>query len=194
MMLEPMGLAAGPVVPTREWRELYAALDCARGRRDPPFYTASVREFEAAGRAAIGSAPVGLHGTAAWLAGRSARRPMSAGAIDAAKEPHPAGHPGALAAADQGPHHAERATGLGTAGRPAAGRKQRRPALRRHGMSARRGATRTASGSKGVRVQFRASLEQDLEAMASSSGPRHRHHAGGAGGQGTAFRRCISPT
>ena len=28
MLLEPMGLAAGPVVPTREWRELYAALDC----------------------------------------------------------------------------------------------------------------------------------------------------------------------
>ena len=28
-MLEPLGLAAGPVVPTREWRELYAALDCA---------------------------------------------------------------------------------------------------------------------------------------------------------------------
>ncbi|NBU26400.1 MAG: chlorophyllide reductase subunit Y, partial [Gammaproteobacteria bacterium] len=29
MLLEPMGLAAGQVVPTREWRELYAALDCA---------------------------------------------------------------------------------------------------------------------------------------------------------------------
>ena len=29
MLLEPLGLAAGPVVPTREWRELYAALDCA---------------------------------------------------------------------------------------------------------------------------------------------------------------------
>ncbi|MFU8765454.1 MAG: nitrogenase component 1, partial [Haliea sp.] len=27
-LLAPMGLAAGPVVPTREWRELYAALDC----------------------------------------------------------------------------------------------------------------------------------------------------------------------
>ncbi|MEO1202137.1 MAG: nitrogenase component 1, partial [Pseudomonadota bacterium] len=26
-LLEPLGLAAGPVVPTREWRELYAALD-----------------------------------------------------------------------------------------------------------------------------------------------------------------------
>ena len=27
-MLDPMGLAAGPVLPAREWRELYAALDC----------------------------------------------------------------------------------------------------------------------------------------------------------------------
>jgi chlorophyllide a reductase subunit Y len=50
MLLEPMGLAAGPVVPTREWRELYAALDCAAVAAIHPFYTASVREFEAAGR------------------------------------------------------------------------------------------------------------------------------------------------
>ena len=57
MMLEPMGLAAGPVVPTREWRELYAALDCAAVAAIHPFYTASVREFEAAGRQVIGSAP-----------------------------------------------------------------------------------------------------------------------------------------
>ncbi|MBV6657596.1 MAG: chlorophyllide reductase subunit Y, partial [Devosiaceae bacterium] len=28
-LLAPLGLAAGPVVPTREWRELYSALDCA---------------------------------------------------------------------------------------------------------------------------------------------------------------------
>ena len=41
MMLEPMGLAAGPVVPTREWRELYAALDCAAVAAIHPFYTAS---------------------------------------------------------------------------------------------------------------------------------------------------------
>jgi hypothetical protein len=59
-MLEPMGLAAGPVVPTREWRELYAALDCAAVAAIHPFYTASVREFEAAGRKVIGSAPVGV--------------------------------------------------------------------------------------------------------------------------------------
>ncbi len=66
-MLEPMGLAAGPVVPTREWRELYAALDCAVVAAIHPFYTASVREFEAAGRKVVGSAPVGRDGTAAWL-------------------------------------------------------------------------------------------------------------------------------
>ncbi len=67
MMLEPLGLAAGPVVPTREWRELYAALDCAAVAAIHPFYTASVREFTAAGRTVVGSAPVGRDGTAAWL-------------------------------------------------------------------------------------------------------------------------------
>src|SRR5664279_1189770 len=59
MMLEPMGLAAGPVVPTREWRELYAALDCAAVAAIHPHYIASFREFEAAGRGMVGSAPVG---------------------------------------------------------------------------------------------------------------------------------------
>jgi chlorophyllide a reductase subunit Y len=67
-MLEPLGLAAGPVVPTREWRELYSALDCAAVAAIHPFYTASIREFEAAGRPVVGSAPVGYEGTADWLA------------------------------------------------------------------------------------------------------------------------------
>jgi chlorophyllide a reductase subunit Y len=66
-MLEPLGLAVGPTVPTREWRELYAALDCAVVAAIHPFYTASIREFEHAGRPIIGSAPVGADGTAAWL-------------------------------------------------------------------------------------------------------------------------------
>ena len=66
-MLEPMGLAAGPVVPTREWRELYGALDCAAIAAIHPFYSASVREFELAGRPIVGSAPVGVEGTTAWL-------------------------------------------------------------------------------------------------------------------------------
>jgi chlorophyllide a reductase subunit Y len=66
-MLAPMGLAVGPVVPCREWRELYAALDCSAAAAIHPFYTASVREFQAAGRPVVGSAPVGHDGTAAWL-------------------------------------------------------------------------------------------------------------------------------
>jgi chlorophyllide a reductase subunit Y len=56
-MLAPMGLAAGPVVPAREWRELYAALDCGAVAAIHPFYTAAVREFQAAGRPVVGSAP-----------------------------------------------------------------------------------------------------------------------------------------
>jgi chlorophyllide a reductase subunit Y len=68
MLLEPLGLAAGPVVPTREWRELYGALDCVAAAAIHPFYTATVREFEAAGRPIVGSAPVGYDGTATWLA------------------------------------------------------------------------------------------------------------------------------
>jgi chlorophyllide a reductase subunit Y len=67
-MLAPMGLAAGPVVPCREWRELYAALDCGVAAAIHPFYTAAIREFETAGRPVVGSAPVGREGTAAWLA------------------------------------------------------------------------------------------------------------------------------
>jgi len=66
-MLAPMGMAAGPVVPCREWRELYAALDCGVAAAIHPFYTAAIREFEAAGRPVVGSAPVGREGTAAWL-------------------------------------------------------------------------------------------------------------------------------
>jgi chlorophyllide a reductase subunit Y len=67
-MLAPLGLAAGPVVPCREWRELYSALDCGAVAAIHPFYTAAIREFQAAGRKIVGSAPVGHDGTAAWLA------------------------------------------------------------------------------------------------------------------------------
>ncbi|MEM1345341.1 MAG: chlorophyllide a reductase subunit Y [Pseudomonadota bacterium] len=66
-MLRPMGLSAGPVVPTREWRELYAALDSACIAAIHPFYTASVRVFQRAGRPVVGSAPAGRDGTDAWL-------------------------------------------------------------------------------------------------------------------------------
>ncbi len=66
-MLKPMGLGVGPQVPCREWRDQYAALDCAAAAAVHPFYTASVREFRNAGRPVVGSGPVGVEGTMAWL-------------------------------------------------------------------------------------------------------------------------------
>jgi len=85
MLLEPLGLAAGPVVPTREWRELYAALDCAAVAAIHPFYTAVAREFDAAGRKVVGSAPVGRDGTAAWLEAIGAACNVEQTKIEAAK-------------------------------------------------------------------------------------------------------------
>jgi chlorophyllide a reductase subunit Y len=97
-MLEPLGLAAGPVVPTREWRELYAALDCATVAAIHPFYTASLREFAAAGRPIVGSAPVGRDGTAAWLDAIGASCNVAQDKIDAAKNRFLPAIAGALAA------------------------------------------------------------------------------------------------
>ena len=84
-MLEPMDLAAGPVVPTREWRELYGALDCAVVAAIHPFYSASVREFELAGRPIVGSAPVGVEGAAAWLESIGKACGVPGARVDAAK-------------------------------------------------------------------------------------------------------------
>lgn len=85
MMLEPLGLAAGPVVPTREWRELYSALDCAAVAAIHPFYKASIREFESAGRTIVGSAPVGYEGTASWLESIGRACNVAEAAIQSAK-------------------------------------------------------------------------------------------------------------
>jgi chlorophyllide a reductase subunit Y len=85
-MLEPMGLAAGPVVPTREWRELYTALEGSVIAAIHPFYTASVREFEVAGRPVVGSAPVGRDGTDAWLNAVGAAAGVGRDRIEKAKQ------------------------------------------------------------------------------------------------------------
>ena len=49
------------------------------------FYTASVREFEAAGRTVVGSAPVGVDGTAAWLDAIGHACGIAQAVVDAAK-------------------------------------------------------------------------------------------------------------
>jgi chlorophyllide a reductase subunit Y len=98
MLLAPLGLAAGPVVPTREWRELYGALDCAAVAAIHPFYTASIREFQTAGRPIVGSAPVGVDGTAAWLDAIGAACGIAADKVAAAKNQFLPAIRGALAA------------------------------------------------------------------------------------------------
>lgn len=84
-LLSPMGLAVAPQLPSREWRDLYAALDCVAAAAIHPFYVASVREFRAAGRPVVGSGPVGVEGTAAWLDAIGKAAGVPAARIDAAK-------------------------------------------------------------------------------------------------------------
>ena len=169
MMLEPMGLAAGPVVPTREWRELYAALDCSAVAALHPFYTASLREFEAAGRPIVGSAPVGHDGTEAWLQAIGEATNTAQAQIDAAKNRMLPAIKGALAKMPikgritlSGYEGSELLVGrlLVESGAD----------LRYVGSACPRTAWNEADlqwlQAKGVQVQFRASLEQDLAALA----------------------------
>jgi len=167
-MLNLLDLAAGPMVPTREWRELYGALDCAAVAAIHPFYTACVREFEAAGRTVIGSAPVGVEGTAAWLEQIAVVCNVGASKLDAAKAKLLPAIKGALSAA---PIKA-RVTLSGYEGSELiVGRLlvESGADLRYVGTACPR--TRFSDAdcnwleSRGVHVQYRASLEQDLAAM-----------------------------
>ncbi len=168
MMLEPLGLAAGPVVPTREWRELYAALDCAVVAAIHPFYTASFREFSAAGRPIVGWAPVGTDGTAAWLEAIGAACGIAGDKVAAAKNRMLPAVAGALARAPiKG-----RITLSGYEGSELLVARL----LVESGADVRYVGTacprtewsdpdRAWLEAKGVQVQYRASLEQDIAAM-----------------------------
>jgi chlorophyllide a reductase subunit Y len=167
-LLEPMGLAAGPVVPTREWRELYSALDCAAVAAIHPFYTASFREFEAAGRPITGSAPVGVDGTAAWLEAIGKIANVSDKQIEAAKQAALPAVTGALS----GKPIKGRITVSGYEGSELlvarllieAGAEV--PYVGTACAKSRFSETdREWLAAKGVHVEFRASLEQDLAAM-----------------------------
>jgi chlorophyllide a reductase subunit Y len=63
-----------------------------------PFYTSAIREFQAAGRTIIGSAPVGYDGTAAWLSAIGAAYGVAADQIAAAQNAFLPAIKGALAA------------------------------------------------------------------------------------------------
>jgi chlorophyllide a reductase subunit Y len=168
MLLEPMGLAAGPVVPTREWRELYAALGGSVVAAIHPFYTASVREFQAAGRPVVGSAPVGVDGTAEWLRAVGEAAGVGAQRIGQAQQRALPAIKAALAAKPirgritlSGYEGSELLVGrlLVESGAD----------LRYVGSACPRTPWAEADAqwlqSRGVQVRFRASLEQDLDAM-----------------------------
>lgn len=167
-LLEPAGLAVGPAVPCREWRELYAALDCVVAAAVHPFYRSAVRELEAAGRPIVPSAPVGVEGTAAWLEaiGRAASVPSAriGAALDRALPPLVAaladhridatvtvsGYEGSeLLVARLLVEAGARVPYVGTACPQTPWSEPDRDWLR----------------ARGVVVQYRASLEQDLAAM-----------------------------
>ncbi len=168
MMLEPMGLAAGPVVPTREWRELYTALDCAVVAAIHPFYVASFREFEYAGRPIVGSAPVGYEGTESWLEHIGQTAGVARADIDAAKN---RALPAIKAALAKMPIKG-RITMSGYEGSELLVARllvESGADLRYVGSACPKTAYNEADlqwlQAKGVRVQFRASLEHDLQAM-----------------------------
>jgi 3,8-divinyl chlorophyllide a/chlorophyllide a reductase subunit Y len=168
MMLAPLGLSAGPVVPTREWRELYAALDCAAVAAIHPFYTASFREFEYAGRTIIGSAPVGHDGTAEWLRNIGEACSVSAEKIATAQNAVLPAIRGALAAKPiKG-----RITMSGYEGSELLVARllvESGADLRYVGTACPKttwsAIDREWLESRGVHVQYRASLEQDLSAI-----------------------------
>ncbi|MFN7178861.1 chlorophyllide a reductase subunit Y [Hyphomonas sp.] len=167
-MLEPLGLAAGAVVPTREWRELYTALDGVVVAAIHPFYTASIREFEAAGRPIVGSAPVGLDGTDAWLKAIGDAANVPPARVDAARSIFRQ----AISAAIASKPIRGRITLSGYEGsellvarlliESGADVRYVGTALPRTRWS---DPDREWLESRGIQVQFRASLEQDLAAM-----------------------------
>jgi chlorophyllide a reductase subunit Y len=169
-MLAPMGLSVAPQCPAREWRDLYASLDCVAVAAIHPFYTASIREFVAAGRPIVGSAPVGVDGTAAWLEAIGRAANVSFDKIDAAKA---RALPAIKAALEANPIRA-RITVSGYEGSELLVAR----ALIEAGAEVPYVGTacprtewsdpdREWLAARGTHVQFRASLEQDLAAMRS---------------------------
>ena len=168
-LLAPLGLAVAPQVPAREWRDLYAALDSRVVAAIHPFYTSAVREFTAAGRPVVGSGPVGAEGAHAWLSaiGRAAevapaKLEAAAGSAHAMMKGALAAHPVSARITVSGYEGSEllvaRALVEAGADAPYVG-----TACPRTPWNAEDAAWLEA---KGCHVQFRASLEQDIAAMA----------------------------
>jgi chlorophyllide a reductase subunit Y len=167
-MIAPMGIAVGTVAPTREWRELYSALDSAAVAAIHPFYTASIREFQAAGRPIVGSAPVGVDGTHDWLGAIGQAMGIASAQVDTARN--------ATLGAIRGVLSQQKINGRITLSGYEGSELLVGRLLVECGADLRYvGSACPATPwnshdaewlkSKGVQVQFRASLENDLDAM-----------------------------
>ncbi len=133
-----------------------------------PFYTASVREFVAAGRPVVGSGPVGVDGTAAWLDAIGKAAGVSGEKIDAAKARALPAIAGALAASPI----TARVTVSGYVGAELLVARllvEAGAEVPYVGPAGPRTEWSEADGewlaARGTHVQYRASLEQDCAAM-----------------------------
>ncbi len=133
-----------------------------------PFYVASIREFTAAGRPVVGSGPVGVDGTAAWLESVGRAAGVSAARIDAAKA---AALPGIRAALDAS-RIASRVTVSGYEGSELLVARlliEAGAEVPYVGTACPRtewsDPDREWLVARGTHVQYRASLEQDVAAM-----------------------------
>jgi chlorophyllide a reductase subunit Y len=143
-------------------------LDCPVVAALHPFYTASIREFEASGRKIVGSAPVGYEGTAAWLDTIAITFNVPDALVGAAKNKF---LPAIGAALARAPLNA-RITLSGYEGSELLVARlllELGADLRYVGTACPRtpwsDPDREWLESKGVHVQYRASLEQDLAAL-----------------------------
>lgn len=168
MLLEPLGLAAGPVAPTREWRELYAVLDCAVAAAIHPHYSGVCAEIAAAGRPIVGSAPVGYEGTATWLENIAEAAGVESSRLAAAKDRWLPAIKGALAAA---PIKGRISLSGYEGSELLVGRLLVESGADLHYVGTACARTPWSKldcewlEAAGVRVQYRATLEQDLAAM-----------------------------
>ena len=167
-LLAPLGLGVAPPTPAREWRDLYGALDCAVVAAIHPFYTAAFREFTTAGRPIVASGPVGAAATETWLTSIAAAAGVPQSRLDAALD---ASLPALRAVLAANPIRA-RMTLSGYEGSELLVARllvEAGAELPYVGTACPATdwteADRIWLEARGVHVQFRASLEQDLQAM-----------------------------
>ncbi len=189
MMLEPLGPRGRPGgADARMARTLCRARLCGRSRRSIRSTPRASASSSSPGGTIVGSAPVGHDGTAAWLEAIGAACNVAPRQDRRRQEPLPAGDQGGAGG------KADRCAASRVSGYEGSELLVARLLIESGADVPYVGTAcprtpwsdpdREWLEAKGARVQYRASLEQDLAACRRvQAGSRHRHHAGGAEGQ-----------